>query len=52
MQNESRQGKKRPFFIFLYADDEFCVAKGKGGGLAVWKKIDVQYRFENGLYVS
>jgi len=50
-KNESRQGKKRPFFIFLYADDEFCVAKGKGGGIAVWKKVDVKYRFENGLYV-
>ena len=29
-----------PFLVFLHADEEICIAKGRGGGLAVWKKVD------------
>ena len=49
--NETRVGKKRPFFVFLYADDEVCIARGRGGGIAVWKKVDRQYREDEGAYV-
>mmetsp|Transcript_75 Transcript_75/g.162 ORF Transcript_75/g.162 Transcript_75/m.162 type:complete len:267 (-) Transcript_75:81-881(-) len=49
--NESRQGKKRPFFVFVYADDEVCIAKGRGGGLAVWKKVDKQFREDENAYI-
>ena len=28
--------KKSPFFLFIYADDEVAVARGRGGGLAFW----------------
>jgi len=49
--NETRVGKKRPFFVFLYADDEVCIARGRGGGIAVWKKVDRQYREDEGVYV-
>ena len=44
------QGKKRPFFVFLHADEEICIAKGRGGGLAVWKKADKAYREDEGAY--
>ena len=44
------QGKKRPFFVFLHADEEICIAKGRGGGLAVWKKVDKAYREDEGAY--
>jgi len=49
--NEERQGKKRPFLVFLHADEEICIAKGRGGGLAVWKKVDKAYREDEGAYV-
>ena len=45
------QGKKRPFLVFLHADEEICIAKGRGGGLAVWKKVDKAYREDEGAYV-
>jgi len=33
-------GKKgsNPFFKFCYADDRCIVARGRGGGLALWAK--------------
>ena len=46
------KSKDRPFFLFLYADDDLCVAQGKGGGLAVWKRVDASWRLEEGVYVS
>jgi len=55
--NQQSKGAKgggkeiRPFFIFIHADDQFCVARGRGGGIAVWQKVDVKWRFENGVYV-
>eukprot|EP00238_Polyblepharides_amylifera_P007386 CAMPEP_0196585848 /NCGR_PEP_ID=MMETSP1081-20130531/52265_1 /TAXON_ID=36882 /ORGANISM="Pyramimonas amylifera, Strain CCMP720" /LENGTH=257 /DNA_ID=CAMNT_0041907535 /DNA_START=68 /DNA_END=841 /DNA_ORIENTATION=+ len=29
-----------PFFTFVYVDDEVCAARGRGGGLAFWTKIE------------
>ena len=48
--DEKRVGKKRPFFVFLHADEDICVARGRGGGIAVWRKVDKEYREDNGVY--
>ena len=42
--NEERVGKKRPFFIWLHADEDIAIGRGRGGGIAVWKKVDKSYR--------
>ena len=34
--NEERVGKKRPFFIWLHADEDIAIGRGRGGGIAVW----------------
>eukprot|EP00873_Tetraselmis_striata_P022378 jgi/Tetstr1/442642/TSEL_030737.t1 len=35
---EGRRGAN-PFFKFFLADAECCVARGRGGGLAMWKRL-------------
>eukprot|EP00586_Coscinodiscus_wailesii_P017840 CAMPEP_0172510276 /NCGR_PEP_ID=MMETSP1066-20121228/227571_1 /TAXON_ID=671091 /ORGANISM="Coscinodiscus wailesii, Strain CCMP2513" /LENGTH=271 /DNA_ID=CAMNT_0013289173 /DNA_START=125 /DNA_END=941 /DNA_ORIENTATION=+ len=32
--------KKKPFFNWISADDNIATARGGGGGLALWKRID------------
>lgn len=41
MGNETlvKQGKL-PFFVWIDADDSIAVARGRGGGLALWKRTD------------
>lgn len=29
---------KGPFFIFVYVDEKVCVARGRGGGIAMWAR--------------
>jgi hypothetical protein len=29
-----------PFFTFVHVDSNVCAARGRGGGLAFWKKIE------------
>jgi len=31
---------KTPFFLWIYADDDIAVARGGGGGLALWKRTE------------
>lgn len=33
---EGENQKDGPFFLFIYVDDKICVARGRGGGLAMW----------------
>ena len=33
---------KRPFFNWISADDQIATARGGGGGLALWKRIDYE----------
>ncbi len=33
---EGEKQKDGPFFLFIYVDDKICVARGRGGGLAMW----------------
>ena len=32
--------KVKPFFNWIYVDDEIAVARGGGGGLALWRRND------------
>ena len=36
-----KQGK-RPFFNWISADDQIATARGGGGGLALWKRIEYE----------
>lgn len=44
-----KPGKDLPFFIFSYVDDTMCVARGRGGGLAVWTRTTPAWELQNGL---
>lgn len=34
--------KRRPFFNWISADEQIATARGAGGGLALWKRVDEQ----------
>ena len=36
---DDSKSAKKPFFKFIYADDACIAARGKGGGLALWKAV-------------
>ncbi|GMI12829.1 hypothetical protein TrRE_jg10609 [Triparma retinervis] len=36
---ERKEDKDRPFFSWILCDDKIATARGKGGGLALWKRI-------------
>jgi hypothetical protein len=40
---------KDPFFIFVYVDDDICVARGRGGGIAMWARTSPKWELENGV---
>lgn len=42
---------KSSFFIFFYADDEIICAQGKGGGIAFWRKAELDFVLKKGLNV-
>ena len=44
-----KPGKDLPFFIFSYVDDKLCVARGRGGGLAVWARTTPAWELQNGI---
>lgn len=35
---EGAEGRKDPFFVWLYADEEVIAGRGRGGGVAFWEK--------------
>ncbi|KAJ4752740.1 Na(+)-translocating NADH-quinone reductase subunit D [Rhynchospora pubera] len=35
-EDQREPGKKDPFFIWFYVDEEIAVAQGRGGGVAFW----------------
>jgi len=47
--NDDKEKKELPFFVFQYADDNVCVARGKSGGIAVWRRTDAKWDVENGI---
>jgi len=38
-----------PFFLFCYVDDQICVARGRGGGLALWSRTTPVWEAEAGV---
>ncbi|KAL3135757.1 hypothetical protein ABBQ32_007320 [Trebouxia sp. C0010 RCD-2024] len=38
-----------PFFLFCYVDDRICVARGRGGGLALWSCTTPVWEAEAGI---
>jgi len=39
---ESQKIGSNPFFTFVHVDENVCAARGRGGGLAFWSKIENQ----------
>ncbi|GAB4814299.1 hypothetical protein N2152v2_001345 [Parachlorella kessleri] len=44
-----KPGKDLPFFTFAYADEKMIVARGRGGGLAVWERTSPSWELKNGI---
>lgn len=40
---------KGPFFLFAYIDDKICIARGRGGGIAMWARTSPEWELKNGL---
>ncbi|KAL6771460.1 hypothetical protein ACKKBG_A26470 [Auxenochlorella protothecoides x Auxenochlorella symbiontica] len=40
---------KSPFFLCVYADDSVIVARGRGGGIALWVKPLPEWELANGI---
>ena len=50
-EEEAKSGKKSlgPFFLFAYADDDICVARGRGGGVALWARASGDWQVKAGI---
>lgn len=51
-QKESDEKKKvgaGPFFLFAYADDDICVARGRSGGVAMWARASADWQVKAGI---
>lgn len=50
-EEEAKTGKKSsgPFFLFAYADDDICVARGRSGGVAMWARASADWQFKAGI---
>ncbi|KAK9819417.1 hypothetical protein WJX74_001547 [Apatococcus lobatus] len=47
-KEDARKGDG-PFFLFSYVDDEICVARGRGGGLAMWARTPPAWNLQAGI---
>jgi len=41
--------KAGPFFLIVYADDEIVVARGRGGGIALWQRTTPAFELKAGI---
>ena len=50
-EEEAKNNKKSlgPFFLFCYADDDICVARGRGGGVALWARAAGDWQVKAGI---
>lgn len=50
-EEEAKSGKKSlgPFFLFAYADDDICVARGRSGGVALWARASGDWQVKAGI---
>ena len=49
LSRKSDDDKKGPFFLFIFADDDIAVARGRGGGVAFWKATTPSWEAESGV---
>lgn len=40
---------KLPFFLYAYVDSSCVVARGRSGGLAVWRSVDTEWQAKSGV---
>eukprot|EP00877_Chromochloris_zofingiensis_P009303 jgi/Chrzof1/4626/Cz14g20140.t1 len=41
--------KKLPFFLYWYVDDDIAVARGRGGGVAIWRRTTKDWEAKAGV---
>lgn len=41
--------KTTPFFVFLYVDEDVCIARGRSGGVAYWARTTASEEAEKGI---
>lgn len=46
---ESLKLSDYPFFSWIYVDDSIAVARGGGGGLAIWARTNPSWELESGV---
>jgi len=44
-----KKDKAGPFFLIVYADDEIVVARGRGGGIALWQRTTPAFELKAGI---
>lgn len=44
-----KAGPNLPFFLFVHVDETIAVARGRGGGLAVWARTSPKWELEQGV---
>ncbi|BDA41079.1 hypothetical protein COCOBI_01-7340 [Coccomyxa sp. Obi] len=48
---KGEEDKKGPFFLFIYADEDILVARGRGGGVAFWSAATPSWEVQSGVAV-
>lgn len=46
---EGEKAKPDPFYQWVYVDDKICVARGRGGGLAMWARTSPVWELQAGI---
>eukprot|EP00191_Tetraselmis_sp_GSL018_P008091 CAMPEP_0177607936 /NCGR_PEP_ID=MMETSP0419_2-20121207/18191_1 /TAXON_ID=582737 /ORGANISM="Tetraselmis sp., Strain GSL018" /LENGTH=230 /DNA_ID=CAMNT_0019102567 /DNA_START=172 /DNA_END=864 /DNA_ORIENTATION=+ len=47
-EKKGGKGHDTPFFLFSYADEKVAVARGRGGGIAMWAAVSPSWQMEAG----
>jgi hypothetical protein len=44
-----KRAGQQPFFLYIYADDDIVVSRGRSGGVALWARADVAWQAQSGV---
>ncbi len=46
---KSEDDKGGPFFTFFYVDEQLAAARGRGGGVALWRRTTPEWDLQAGI---
>ncbi len=49
LSRKSEDDKSGPFFTFFYVDKDLAAARGRGGGVALWKRTTPDWDLKAGI---